>query len=385
MRAVTVIALDCGFVNPIRCACVGASAFLRRKDIIADAPWQVKDPTVSTAVYATLESSADVDYYTFEGRKGQSILLEITIPQIAGQALFAPEMALLGPGLAADRLPAHVAVLPGAGSLLIPALTGPAEVFNEPFSRTSYWERQSQRVTLPADGRYTVAVWHGAGEVGALRLCDRRQRAAGWRSGLYPEDAQLLDACAAACADADHRTRRRGPHLREFKVKMPLLVRRSRLEVSSDQGQFPTVSGSNLNRQELEFPRDFRGDLNLLFVPFLRPQQGVVNTWIPFADALESSLPEFAYYELPTIDEMPAIRALSSTRACGRAFLTPGRASAPSRCTSARRGLCRRLAFPARTMFTSCWSTARAAFCGVRPATSMRRKVPNWRKRLRPS
>lgn len=88
---------------------------------------------------------------------------------------------------------------------------------------------------------------------------------------------------------------------------MQILVRRSRLEVDSDRVQFPTVSGTNLNRQELEFPRDFRGDLNLLFVPFLQPQQIVVNTWIRFADALETSVPEFAYYELPTIDELPAL------------------------------------------------------------------------------
>ena len=38
--------------------------------------------------------------------------------------------------------------------------------FFEPFSRTSYWERQSQRVTLPADGRYLVAIWHPTGETG---------------------------------------------------------------------------------------------------------------------------------------------------------------------------------------------------------------------------
>jgi hypothetical protein len=86
-----------------------------------------------------------------------------------------------------------------------------------------------------------------------------------------------------------------------------ILVRRSRLEVGSDYVQFPAVSGSNLNRQELEFPRDFRGDLNLLFVPFLQPQQVVVNTWIPFADSLEASVPGFAYYELPTINELPAL------------------------------------------------------------------------------
>ncbi len=88
---------------------------------------------------------------------------------------------------------------------------------------------------------------------------------------------------------------------------MPLLVPRSRLEVGSDRVQFPTVSGFNLNRQEFEFPRDFRGDLNLLFVPFLQFQQTVVNTWIPVADKLESTFPTLAYYELPTIDELPAL------------------------------------------------------------------------------
>mgnify|MGYP001451836038 CR=1 FL=1 len=88
---------------------------------------------------------------------------------------------------------------------------------------------------------------------------------------------------------------------------MPLLVRRSRLEVGSDSVRFPTVSGFNLNRQELEFPRDFRGNLNLLFVPFQQFQQTIVNTWIPLADQLESAYPELAYYELPTINELPAL------------------------------------------------------------------------------
>ncbi len=140
--------------------------FFEENDITPDAPWRIKDPTISTALYATLETRDDVDYYTFEGRKGQRILLEITIPQIAGQELFAPELALTGPGLAAGALPARVVVPSGAGIELVPALTGPAQTFNEPFSRTSYWERQSRRVTLPADGQYVVAVWHGGSEVG---------------------------------------------------------------------------------------------------------------------------------------------------------------------------------------------------------------------------
>ena len=216
MRAVSVIALALVLLTLFVAPVWAHQPFFEEKDIIADAPWQVKDPTVSTAVYATLESSADVDYYTFEGRKGQSILLEITIPQIAGQALFAPEMALLGPGLAAYRLPARVAVLPGAGRLLIPALTGPAEVFNGPFRDLLSGAAVATRHTSSGRPLHRRCMAWGGG-VGALRLCDRRQRAAGWRSGLYPEDAQLLDACAAAGAGADHRTRRREPHLREVR------------------------------------------------------------------------------------------------------------------------------------------------------------------------
>ena len=80
-------------------------------------------------------------------------------------------------------------------------------------------------------------------------------------------------------------------------------VGKSKLFVQSDQVHFPTVSGFNLDRQEFEFPKDFAGELNLLFVPFQQRHQLVVNTWVPYAQELEASFPEVIYYELPTIDE----------------------------------------------------------------------------------
>jgi hypothetical protein len=82
---------------------------------------------------------------------------------------------------------------------------------------------------------------------------------------------------------------------------------RSRLLSVGDTPHFPAVSGSNLNRQEFEFPRDFRGELNLVIVPFQRHQQTFVNTWIPAAQEIETAYPGFIYYELPTIYEMPVI------------------------------------------------------------------------------
>ena len=86
-----------------------------------------------------------------------------------------------------------------------------------------------------------------------------------------------------------------------------IAVGRSRLVVDPQGGRFPTVSGFNLERKELEFPRDFGGELNLLFVPFLQRQQLTVNTWLPFAQELEQIVPGLVYYELPTIDEMSAL------------------------------------------------------------------------------
>jgi hypothetical protein len=139
-------------------------------DIRAEAPWAVDDPTISTAIYATLESQDDVDYFTFEGLEREVILLALTIPQIAGQEDFAPTMALIGPGLPEAELPERLVMSPGTGALPFEPPLGPPPTFYEPFSRTSYWERQEARVALPAAGAYVVAVWHPEGQVGRYTI-----------------------------------------------------------------------------------------------------------------------------------------------------------------------------------------------------------------------
>lgn len=143
--------------------------FFEDADWTAKTPYMIKDPTVSTALYATLAQRDDVDYVTFAGQRGQRVLIGLTIPQIEGQDDFAPTLALLGPGLPAAQLPAAVEATADGAVVLAPE-AGPARPFFEPFSRTSYWERQEQVVTLPADGAYTVAVWHPAGAVGRYTL-----------------------------------------------------------------------------------------------------------------------------------------------------------------------------------------------------------------------
>lgn len=82
---------------------------------------------------------------------------------------------------------------------------------------------------------------------------------------------------------------------------------KSKLQIQEEGLVFPTVSGANLKRQEVEFPRDFGGSYNLVIIPFQQAQQRTVNTWIPFAQELEADYEGFMYYEFPTIRDMPAL------------------------------------------------------------------------------
>lgn len=156
------------FVIVLFALSVAASAhqpFFEDKEFSAEYPGHIKDPTISTAMYATLETPNNVDYYSFNGSKGQSILLSITIPQITGQKNFTPTMALMGPGLPAGDLPNQILKPQDSGVLILPSPAN-ATSFFEPFSRTSYWTRQEQYVKLPNNGSYLVAVWDDNGQVG---------------------------------------------------------------------------------------------------------------------------------------------------------------------------------------------------------------------------
>jgi len=67
---------------------------------------------------------------------------------------------------------------------------------------------------------------------------------------------------------------------------------------------FPSVEGLNLQRKRVQLPDDFAGEINLLAIAFQQWHQEVVNSWIPFLEELERSVPGLHYYELPTIQRL---------------------------------------------------------------------------------
>lgn len=64
---------------------------------------------------------------------------------------------------------------------------------------------------------------------------------------------------------------------------------------------FPSVSGHDLNGRSLQLPKDFAGEVDLLFVAFEQRQQDDVNTWKPFADAAAKKHADLRVYELPVL------------------------------------------------------------------------------------
>ena len=138
--------------------------FFEDEDFTYSTPWRIGDVSVSTAVYATLDHSSDIDYYTFSANQDQTVQIEMTIPQVVGLEDFAPTMALIGPGLPEAKLPAGIEVADGHGAIIVEPTE--ATEFYEPFGGQYYWDRQEDRISAPETADYFVAVWHENGEIG---------------------------------------------------------------------------------------------------------------------------------------------------------------------------------------------------------------------------
>lgn len=92
--------------------------------------------------------------------------------------------------------------------------------------------------------------------------------------------------------------------------------------------KLPRVEGSNLNRQKMTFPDDFAGEMNLVFIAFLRWHQDLIDQWVPFVAQLAGEFPDLHYYEFPTLPDRGVFY---------RTFLNEGmRAGIPNPTTRAR-------------------------------------------------
>jgi hypothetical protein len=152
----------------------------------------IPDISVSRASYRTLSRPGQVDIYEFTARKGQELYIQMTVPLLDRQHDFAPELALVftsdegspfgEPAVAkgsllepphdiVDQIHPHQGGDEAEPAAIAVGYDGSEPlVFNEPFTGTRYWIRQTLTVTAPADGTYRIGVYSRDGSTGKYVL-----------------------------------------------------------------------------------------------------------------------------------------------------------------------------------------------------------------------
>ena len=138
--------------------------------------FKIPDISTSYGIFAQFELyGPDVQYYRFDGVQGHEFYCSLSIPSLDYLKRFAPDLALIGPGLQAPDaenasfLEYRGIVLPAgdgmmrwvygdANNSILPAGT-PNQGDFEPFTQTVLWARQEVTMPLPATGVFYVLVF----------------------------------------------------------------------------------------------------------------------------------------------------------------------------------------------------------------------------------
>jgi len=137
---------------------------------------EIPNHKISWGVYEEISgSSDDVHYYKFAADEGDRLYAQISIPKLEKFTTFVPSLALVGSDVTAGNLEAGnsvreyahdigdlpFAIPPGMRAIVVD-YNGqiPSSEFYEPFTQTSYWERQEIVInSLPSVSTYYLVVF----------------------------------------------------------------------------------------------------------------------------------------------------------------------------------------------------------------------------------
>ncbi|MDX1533579.1 MAG: hypothetical protein R3230_05190 [Nitrosopumilaceae archaeon] len=119
---------------------------------------RIPDHKISWAIYEELEPG-QTKFYIFDAKKGDSLYASIVIPKIEKYESYKPELSIIGEGIQVNSNHSIEQSIP-QGGIISYRFDGdiPSSEFYEPFTQTTYWERQEIRITIPIDGEYYLAV-----------------------------------------------------------------------------------------------------------------------------------------------------------------------------------------------------------------------------------
>jgi hypothetical protein len=164
-------------------------------------PTIIPDIGVSRAAYRELSRADQVDVYEFTAKKGQELYIQMTVPLLDRLHDFAPAFVLtyMGDGqpeFASPQVVQGMLVDPPHGVVdrvhppqgsdeAEPPLLGlqydakSPLPFDEPFTGTRYWIRQTLTVIAPADGTYRIGVYSPDGTTGKYVLAPGKRESFG--------------------------------------------------------------------------------------------------------------------------------------------------------------------------------------------------------------
>ena len=129
---------------------------------------KIPRPGVSWALYANLDSSTDVDFYSFELSAPMPCHVTVIVPYLPGYEDFYPAFAVVGPGLPAPKVALPFELPQGYGAVVEkPTGATPRPTFFEEFSRKKYYKGISEFKQKLGPGKYYIVVWHPGCETGA--------------------------------------------------------------------------------------------------------------------------------------------------------------------------------------------------------------------------
>ena len=114
----------------------------------------IRDPQESIVLNHVLTCDHGAVWLHFQADAGDTVHLQVGVPQIARLDAFRPAVALVGPGLD-DAIPVGQGALHGRRLAQLPTRT----TFHDKESDTTSWVYYEQDVTVPEAGTYDVAAW----------------------------------------------------------------------------------------------------------------------------------------------------------------------------------------------------------------------------------
>ncbi|ASS75382.1 hypothetical protein CIG75_10525 [Tumebacillus algifaecis] len=173
--------------------------------------YEIPSPSVSYATYGELKTPRAVDVYKITLTEAAPFYARLSVPKQPQSETFGPAFVLFGPGLPTTNEPPNYPLdLPPALGRAILLWKGEADEFYEPFTQTTYLERQLISKTLEP-GTYYIAVYDPAGQSGKYVLATGDQEEFGlsdlikfpatWykvRMWYNPNQTWLIIACALA-------------------------------------------------------------------------------------------------------------------------------------------------------------------------------------------